>query len=191
MALLINKIKEFKHRKGVAMEKRKRLYNVMFPFWMLIWVPITWVFVIPFNILWDGIILNWGLRREGFTDIKTNLKTYLPKVVLLGFLADFIGSAVLMILAMRAEYLFGDGPLYDLIISGVMSVYSSAFGFVIMAVIVFLVGVLIYQLNKKITFKNSGMSKKEIHKISLRLAIFTAPYSFFIPINWLTYFYWA
>lgn len=169
------------------MDKTKKLYNVMFPVWMLIWVPITWIFVIPFNILWDGIILNWALRREGFTDIKNNLKAFLPKVVILGFLADFIGSAILMVLAMSAEHLFGNGALYDIIISGVMSLYSSILGFVIMAVMVFFVGVLIYQLNKGITFKNSGMAKDEIHHISLRLAVFTAPYSFFIPIDWFTY----
>ena len=47
---------------------------------------------------------------------------------------------------------------------------------------VILAGVLIYFLNKKLTFRKSTLDAAVIHKLCLHLAIFTVPYTMLIPL---------
>ena len=47
---------------------------------------------------------------------------------------------------------------------------------------VILAGVLIYWLNRKLTFRKSSLDPAAIHRLCLHLAIFTAPYTMLIPL---------
>lgn len=39
------------------MNKQVRLYNLMFPFWLLVFVPMAWLAVLPLNFLIDSLVL--------------------------------------------------------------------------------------------------------------------------------------
>ena len=48
-----------------------------------------------------------------------------------------------------------------------------------------LAGVLIYFLNRRFSFRKTGLDEGQVKKLSLALAIATAPYTLLIPIEWL------
>ena len=47
---------------------------------------------------------------------------------------------------------------------------------------VIVAGLAIYWLNRLLTFRKGDLEKDEIHRLCLHLAIFTAPYTFLIPL---------
>ena len=47
---------------------KNRLYNLIFPIWMLIFIPMTWLIVLPANFLIDSLILLLSL----FLFVKSN-----------------------------------------------------------------------------------------------------------------------
>ena len=62
--------------------------------------------------------------------------------------------------------------------------FLSIAGFLWVAACVLLAGFMIYWLNKRFCLKNTALNDLEKRKIALTLAIFTAPYLFFLPTQW-------
>ena len=73
--------------------KSIKLYNILFPIWLLIWFPLLWIVLIPANYAIDYLVLYLSLK--GNTDQKALCRNNTWKVCLVGFLADFVGSALL------------------------------------------------------------------------------------------------
>ena len=74
-----------------------KIYNVVFPIWFFIIIPLGWLFVLPINFLIDSLVLLIILRLMKMPLKKIYGKTIL-KIWLCGFLADFIGALFLMLL---------------------------------------------------------------------------------------------
>lgn len=96
-------------------------------------------------------------------------RSILP-VWLLGFLCDFLGAGLVGLLI----YLIEGG------LSGDSLFFPAATLYALPGVV--LSGVLIYTLNRFLSFRKSGLEKGQLHKLCLSLAVFTAPYLMMIPI---------
>ena len=71
-----------------------RLYNILFPLWILIWIPSwLWFFLIPANYLFDRIIL--GLSLKDRPDRKVLLRKNTWKICIAGFLSDLAGAGLM------------------------------------------------------------------------------------------------
>ena len=46
-------------------------------------------------------------------------------------------------------------------------------------------GMLIYLLNRRFSFRRTALTAEQIHRLSLALAVFTAPYTMLIPSEWI------
>ena len=46
-----------------------------------------------------------------------------------------------------------------------------------------LAGVLLYWLNRLLSFRKTGLEKRQLHKLCLAIALFTAPYLMLIPLG--------
>lgn len=146
------------------MKRGTRLYNVIFPFWMLLLLPAMWLIIIPANFVIDSLVLIIAMH---ILKMKNKAKIYgkcILKVFLFGFLADIIGSGLLYLAMLLGWSSMGD-ELYltipALIISAVLLfVFDYFFSF------------------KKITGENRL-------KLALTFAIATAPYTFLIPTEWM------
>lgn len=154
-----------------------KLYNVIFPVWLLYFFPITWLLVIPANFIIDTLVLVLGMHI-----LKLDKKTEVYKktilwVFLFGFASDFIGSFLLFL----TQMIQSDGWLYEYIVSPVASnpfdnIYSVLYTF--FAVIA--AGVFIYIFNRFISFRKiKERSTKRV--LALLLAVLTAPYFFLFP----------
>ena len=165
--------------------KTTKLYNMILPIWLLILVPTAWLVVIPVNFLIDSgvlLLLCYFLKLNNKRNIY--VKSIL-KVWMLGFAADFIG-AFLMIAG--AFVIFNDE---NSVVGEAlrMNVFHNYIALIWTVISVIVAGVLIYIFDKKIAFSKTDLSEKSKRKLSIGMAIITAPYIFFIPTEWLLKFY--
>ncbi|MDR2648139.1 MAG: hypothetical protein LBB94_00235 [Clostridiales bacterium] len=146
------------------MRKDIKIYNVLFPLWMLFFFPQMWLIVLPGNFIIDSIVLFIYMQLMKLQPKWDFYKKHILKIFALGLLADIVGSAFMFILALSGIDRLGDEPYLTipaLIISGV----------------------LIFVFNHRITFKH--LDKRQRVRFSLAFAVFTAPYTFLVPSSWL------
>lgn len=156
-----------------------KLYNLIFPMYML-WVmpPIIFISAI-LNFIIDSIVV---LVTEKFLKIENIFSKY-KKVILkvwgFGFLADFIGAFLLFGISGLCESL--DIPIkYNIDYNPFGNIYA----LIITLLCILIAGVLIFIFNKKISFKNVDITEKQKFILSLVLAILTAPYLFLLPVTY-------
>lgn len=138
-----------------------RLYNVLFPFWMLLLFPQVWLIVLPGNFLIDSAVLLLGLFLLKITDKKLWYKKHILPIFLFGLLADGIGSAYMLLMMLGFELgRMGDEP------------YLTVPALCISAALIFV-------FNYFFTFRRAGASVRL--RLSLLFAAATAPYTFLIP----------
>lgn len=145
--------------------KQVRLYNVLFPLWMMMLFPVTWLIVLPGNFLIDSLVLIVALRVMKIVDWKVWYKRHIIKVFGFGMLADIIGAAYMLVLAVG----FQVGRMCDEPYLTVPALLISA--------------VLIFVLNYFVTFREA--EKNTRLRLALTFAIVTAPYTFLVPSSWL------
>ena len=145
--------------------KQVRLYNVLFPFWMLMLFPITWLVVLPGNFLVDSLVLLISLRVLKIVDRKMWYKRHILKIFAFGMLSDLVGAAYMLLMLSK----FDIGYMGD-------ELYLTLPAILIAAVLIFL-------SNYYITFRK--VEKPLRLKLALTFAIVTAPYTFLVPSSWL------
>ena len=146
------------------MKKEIKLYNVLFPLWMLLIFPGAWLIVLPGNFIIDSLVLFLGMYFLKISDKKDLYKKSIVKIFAIGIFSDIIGSAHMFLMVILELCTMAD------------EWYVTVPGVVISAV-------LIFALNYFITFKN--LDKKERVMLSLLFAVITAPYTFLVPSRWL------
>ena len=149
------------------MKKDLKLYNIIFPIWLLLLVPPVWLLVLPANFIVDSLVILITMDAIGITRKKKMYKKSIFKVWIFGFLSDIIGT----LFVLGASIIFNEGGLGD----------DPAFtipGVIIAAVMIFI-------FNYLISFKRYDKATR--FKMAISLAIFTAPYTFLIPTSWIYY----
>ena len=147
------------------MKKETRLYNVLFPLWMLMLFPITWLIILPGNFIIDSIVLVVCMFALKIENKKQMYKSCILKIFLFGILADVVGAVYMIIMVFG----FDVGKMCD-------ELYLTLPALVISAVLIFV-------FNYFVTFKK--YDKKLRFRMSLAFALVTAPYTFLYPSRWL------
>lgn len=173
------------------MEKKKqiKLYNVIFPFWMLVYFPPIILFAMPANWLIDFIVLRMSMKKIGIENYKEYSKKAIWKTWIAGFVADFIGGLLMiavLVIDSIVDYTSSFGQWwYEKMTNAVMlNPFETFPAFVWVLLCTFVSSWLIYVLNKKWCLKKIDIDEQYKKKIALALAIFTAPYLFFLPTMW-------
>ena len=148
------------------MKKEIKLYNVLFPIWLLMLFPVCWLFIIPGNFIIDSLVLIISMYALKINDKKQFYKKNILKIFIFGFLSDIIGSLFLLLMFVLEIGQMGDEP------------YLTIPGLLISAGLIFV-------FNYFITFKK--IDKKLRFKLSFIYTIITAPYTFLIPMSWIYY----
>ncbi len=148
------------------MKNTVKLYNVLFPFWMLMLFPQMWLIVLPANFVIDSLVLLILMKVLSFSKKtkKRFFKRHILKIFGIGLVSDIAGSAYMFIMTMLGYVARGD----ELKIT-VPALLISA--------------ILIYVINFHVSFKN--FDRKTRIKMSLTFAIATSPYTFLIPTSFL------
>ncbi len=154
------------------MNKETKIYNILFPAWMFFLLPTAaWLVIIPGNFAIDSLVTLLGLKHLGVEERMPVYKKSIVKTWLFGFLSDFVGAGLIMLIMFALD---AWAPNLDLFY------FPGATLLAVPGVI--LAGVLIYVLNRKFAFRGTGLDDETIRRISRILAIFTTPYLMLIPL---------
>lgn len=156
-------------------------YNLIFPIWSIIIIPPLFLLTMPANFIVDSLVCLIGLWLTS-GPIWKPYKKHIFKVFLFGYLADIIGAMPLVLLSCIAGYSDKENRFIEALSYNVFTRIDTT---LLMTLIIALVGWLIYYFNRKFVFKTED--PKRAHILSLLLAIFTAPYFFYFPVDWFWY----
>ncbi|MDU1413494.1 MAG: hypothetical protein E6929_11840 [Clostridium sp.] len=159
------------------MDNNVKLYNALFPIWMLIMFPLTWLYILPANFIIDSIVILITLKVLKCGSIKNIYKSTIIKVWIFGFASDFICGILLFL----SQFIKGNWWYEYIMIPLVENPLDNWFALIYCLVTLFIAGFFIYFFNYKISFKKLNLPKKTIQKIALSLAIFTTPYVILFP----------
>ncbi|MBP0969123.1 MAG: hypothetical protein J5744_03155 [Oscillospiraceae bacterium] len=162
--------------------KSVRLYNVLFPIFILVSIPSPlWLILIPLNYLWDRFILSRSLKDLDDLELLCSKTSW--KICLAGFLSDIAGGAFLFLVMILSDKLFPD--FSDRIGYGLsMDPFYNIESFLTTFSAVVLSALLIYIADKTI-LKKAGLDLQSASRAARDLALFTAPWLFFIPSRWI------
>lgn len=171
-----------------------RLYNLLFPFWMLMFLPVPPLILLTLlgNLLIDSLVLLITMRAMKLPARREIFRKAWWRVWRNGFLADLIGAAWLVIGYLTASLLPGhlfpgdlnDVPwLYDFTLALNFNVFQNPLAFIWTAIGVVISGICIYFFNRRTLTRRTDLDESQIRRIYLVLAIATAPWTFFIPVG--------
>ena len=147
------------------MKKDIKLYNVLFPFWMLLLFPQLWLIVLPGNFIIDSIVLVASMYCLKIQNKKDFYKNKILQIFGFGILSDVVGSVYMLIMTIGLQV----GRMGD-------EWYLTVPALIISAVCIFV-------FNYFVTFKNCDKHLRL--KLALIFAIATAPYTFLVPSSWI------
>ena len=149
-------------------QKEVKLYNLLFPLWILLLFPHAWLIVLPGNFAIDSAVLLITLWILKCNEKKRWYKKYILLIFTFGLAADLVGAGVLWLSA----YLTSINNLGVALDSPILTIPAMLIS-----------AGLIFVFNYFITFRKEDKKMRLI--TSLVLAIITAPYTFLIPTSWL------
>lgn len=164
-----------------------KLYNLIFPIWLLWLIPTTWIVVLPANFLIDLAVVLLTLKFLHVSDAKKITKSIIVKVWVFGFIADFIGTAAMFmsnIIDFDYQTHFGKWWYENITNAVSYNPFDSIYAFIWATVCVVITAYCIYFFNYKISLKKAELSNDLRKKLALSLSILTAPYIFYLPTAW-------
>ena len=153
------------------MKKDVRLFNVLFPIWLFyLWPTFLWLLILPLNFIVDSLAIWLSAKHQQFPAPGALWRRSILPTWVIGFASDLLGAAVIY-------------PIF-ILLAEITDLNLIAFPATTLVSIpgVIVAGFAIYWLNRLLTFRKSGLEPAQIHKLCLHLAIFTAPYTFLIPL---------
>ena len=172
------------------MKRETRLYNVIFPIWILMFWPSPPVFLVTLfgNLAIDCAVVVLALLALRHPAKGAVLRRCWWKVWLYGFLSDVIGAVWLTAGLFGAWALDADGTAAGWVRDFAMAMTVNPFRYPLAlawtAVGVAIAGVCIYFFDRRVFRRIPELDGRQSHTIALTLAIATAPWLFFIPIYW-------
>ena len=170
------------------MKRQTRIYNVIFPIWILILFPQILVFVIPANLAVDCAVLWFTLLALKHAQKGAVVKKLWWKFWLLGFAADVIGVAWMFLGWLSIDAIDRTGAAGDWVLPATQGLMMNPFrhpaSFLWTLAGVALAGVCIYCFDKRAMRSCELLDGRQRHVVALTMAISTAPWLFFLPTHW-------
>lgn len=160
-----------------------KVYNAFFPIFLLFFIPPVIYVSLVVNFIIDSVVVLWTIRRIRPELMMKAYKKSIVKVWLYGFLADILGTVVLVpfiTINIGSDYFF---KIQNAI---VMNPFSNVVAFIVVCLAVCVAGRFIYFFNKRV-FRKSDLTKDEQRLVARNVAIFTAPYLFLMPLELLIF----
>lgn len=154
-----------------------KLYNLIFPVYMLWLLPPAFFIIAILNFIIDSIVVLITTKALKIENIFSKYKKVILKVWGFGFLADFIG----------ASFLFGMSSLFDSLDIPIKynidyNPFGNIYALIITILGILIAGILIFIFNKKICLNKIDLTERQKFIISIVMTIITSPYLFLLPI---------
>ncbi len=153
-----------------------KLYNFIFPFWLMLVLPPVCIVALIGNFIIDSIVLLVGMKAFKINNKKQFYKSKIMSVFGFGWGADIVGVAFMFIMIFFEISNTGE------------ELYVTIPAVIISAIMIFLFNYFetFKNLNKKnrvIIGVEEEISPKQRFWLSLVLSVTTAPYTFMIPLD--------
>ena len=174
-------------------DRRLKLYNVAFPIWIFFIHPLMLLVALPANFIIDLAVIFLTLKILKVEEAFRQAKKVILKAWIFGFIADFIGAAFMILGVLGIiPFLYSDNEFFrwwnrNIASPLVYNPFSSIFSFLWTLVAVAISALMIYVFNRKICLKKSELDDNVKKKLSIVMAIATAPYLFFLPMDLVVY----
>lgn len=159
-----------------------KLCNVLFPIWILIFFPQVLAIVIPGNLIVDAAVLLIALAAMRHRAKGAVLRRCWWKVWLLGFAADLIGAAWMVLGCLLATWLPGGAETLGKIM---YNPFGHPAAFLWTAAGVAIAGWFIFLLDRRVFRSVPELTSRQSTRLALTFAIVTAPWLFFLPLYYL------
>ena len=156
-----------------------KLCNVLFPIWILIFFPQVLAIVIPGNLIVDAAVLLIALAAMRHRAKGAVLRRCWWKVWLLGFAADLIGAAWMVLGWLLATWLPGGAETLGKIM---YNPFGHPAAFLWTAAGVAIAGWGIFLLDRRVFRSVPELTSRQSTRLALTFAIVTAPWLFFLPL---------
>ena len=172
--------------------KTVTLYNMIFPVWILVWVPYLWIVLIPANYLIDRLVFTISAKKQKPELTQKFFRKHTWKLCLSGFLSDFIGSILLVMPlfieppeSVRKDY---NHSAFGKFMNGLQfNAFSNPGAFLYTLFAIFISGGLIYLIDGAILKGTKEFTPEQAKKIAFWMAVITAPYLYLFPASLLYY----
>lgn len=178
-------------------KKEIKLYNVLFPVWMITYLSALLGskegFLILFIVLISNFIIDSlgyiiALKKYKIENKKEKYKKSILKIWGFGFLSDIIGVipmfAINFITNIPMESDISRWITVNFINPVTYNPFQNILSFIWVILCIGLSMFCIYKFNYKISFKNLEIQEETKKKIALIIAFVTAPYLFLLPTAW-------
>ena len=156
-----------------------KLCNVLFPIWILIFFPQVLAIVIPGNLIVDAAVLLLALAAMRHRAKGAVLRRCWWKVWLLGFAADLIGAAWMVLGWLLATWLPGGAETLGKIM---YNSFGHPAAFLWTAAGVAIAGWFIFLLDRRVFRSVPELTSRQSTRLALTFSIVTAPWLFFLPL---------
>ena len=167
------------------MKKDIKLYNILFPIWLLWLFPSFWIIIVPINLTIEVLVQYFSYKKLGVKDIKGNINASFLRVFLLGIVSDALASLFLFLLVMTNSLIPTTGSLRifaEKVYTGLMMNPFTNITSLLLIIIAIAISTLVsYKLFIRYAFDKANLDDEEIKYMSRKLAIFSAPYFMLIP----------
>ena len=161
-----------------------KLYNVIFPIWLLLFFPPVILVTIVGNFIIDSLVIclcYFAFKLSDNLALKTFYTGSIYKVWVFGFMSDLIGAAILFTTGILGDSL---GIPYEIYSAINFDPFSNPVAVAIIVLAMAVSALLIFLLNYKITFKKMIADRHKRLKLALSIAILTLPWTFLLPTKW-------
>ncbi len=159
-------------------KKDVKLYNLLLPVWLILLFPQLWLVVLPANFLIDLLVLRLTMKHLHLENRKELCRQSIGKVWLMGFVSDFAGAFFMILWNIL------DVTGADFVNAVNFNPFERLDAFLWVTGCVVLTGVILYFVNRKFCLKNLPVTEAQRRSLALSLAVFTAPYLFYLPTAW-------
>ena len=165
--------------------KSIKLYNVIFPIWLLMFFPPVILLTLAGNFIIDSLVVAGCYYAFKLAQVQDSLKQFyrssIIRVWLFGFLADFAGAVILFALGTIGDFW---GMPYDIYTAISYDPFGHPVAVVVIVFAMLVSGALIFVFNDKVVFSKLIEEKGTRLKVALAIAIVTMPWTFLLPTKW-------
>lgn len=165
------------------MKREIRLYNLILPVWLLFILPQVWLVILPGNLAVDCLVLFLALLLLKRPDKRALMKPLWWRFWWRGFAADFLGVLWLLLGWLLVSFVKADSWLFRSMEFIMHNPFGHPLAFLWTLIAVAIAGYFVYRFDLRCMGQCSpALSPAERRRIALSMAIFTAPWTFFIPV---------
>ncbi|MBQ8965977.1 hypothetical protein [Ruminococcus sp.] len=162
------------------MKKEIRLYNMIFPIWLLMFFPWVCFPAAALNFGIDSLVLLLTMKKLGLAPKKPLWKKSIIRVVIFGFIGDIVGALCMLTADTVLYHTGGHEADHSLMYDpwrNPLALVTALFCMAVASLVIFI-------LDRSFAFNKTDLTPEHKKKLALSMAVFTTPILFIVPTRW-------